>query len=118
MNQLHLKGNNGFVRLILEPATGGRASIEVENWNFRAQGKVWLGEGDLARFVADLRRCYDGIDGVAELESTCDKLKLSVIFDRPSGQVRMEAALRDDLSLLRTLIESDQSYIGQALPEA
>jgi AcrR family transcriptional regulator len=120
MQPLHLKGERGHISIVPEVTTVTgpdeyRADLELVNWNHRATGKVWIRTDEMARFMAELRECYAKVAGRASLRSTDGSLTLEVeVVDR-RGTVSIRGAFTDGTSNLQVRIESDQSFLGQAL---
>jgi len=120
LNQFTLAGEQGRVLIGYEPTTGGRAVVEIESWNYRAKGKAWIDAALLRQFRDELRHCYDQLDGVARLVNNPEQqnLVLEVAFERRNGNVTIRGSYRETIgeeNELRFRIQSDQSYVANAL---
>ncbi|HWI63418.1 MAG TPA: TetR/AcrR family transcriptional regulator [Symbiobacteriaceae bacterium] len=121
MNQFALKGEHGHVTIGFEPNTDGRATVVIENWNYRAMGKVWLSREQLAAFRDELQGTYKTLTGTARLTNTEGQSRLSVevVFDkRGNGVVRgFYRETPSEENELRFSIVTDQSFVAAALEQ-
>lgn len=120
MKNFNLAGEHGYVRLDLDHATEteGRYALQIQSWDYAAKGYVWLAAAEVAQFTAQLRQCYEALQGNAELVSQRGNLALQVAFEGRTGDVAIRGVYRATLleeNELRFHIQTDQSFIGQAL---
>lgn len=118
MDQFTLAGEQGRVTIGFEPHTAGRAIVEIESWNYRANGKAWIDQEAIRQFRNELQHCYDTLKGEARLVNHPeDTLDLRVSFDR-RGNADIRGTYRETLAEeneLRFRIQTDQTYILSAL---
>ncbi|HYG57855.1 MAG TPA: TetR/AcrR family transcriptional regulator [Symbiobacteriaceae bacterium] len=125
VNKFTLPGETGRISLSFEYVQCGaegcdcRGTASIASWGFQAQGKVWFTAADVARFYNELDTCYKALDGVAAFTTHEGNLKLEVVFGR-RGQVHMQGTFqetRNEGNELQFRIQTDQSYIANALEE-
>lgn len=118
MEQFTLGGEHGRVTIGFEPHTAGRAIVDIESWNYRANGKAWIDQEAVRQFRDDLQQCYDTLKGEARLVNAPEgTLDLRVSFDR-RGNADIRGTYRETLAEeneLRFRIQTDQTYILSAL---
>jgi hypothetical protein len=131
MESFKIEGKNGYILVcILEvygfpnstSFAGGydvKGTAEVKVNNYSASGELWFSTGEIYNFFTALKKCYEGLNGNAEILTTERNLKLDVHFEK-LGHAVIKGEYIERLEFNNMLIfeiMSDQSYLQETINE-
>lgn len=94
-----------------------RVLIDIQIGSYSAKSTVDISTGQLYKFLQELKRCYQSLQGTASLKNYEGSFELTFDFDG-LGHVKVSGHLREDMSTrteLRFELNTDQTRIPQVI---